>query len=377
MKCLTGHTKRVIVLGLSLLLCVSPALMACTGMQIKAQDGTVLFARTLEFGVPLNSTLTFVPRQQQFQSELNDGKRGMQWQNRYAYLGASALAQHYMGEGFNEVGLHAGVFYFPGFADYPELDETSQSRSLRPLDVVGWLLGNFDSVEAVIQGLADVRFVKTFYQPWREDFVFPLHWIVQDESGRAIVIEPVDGELKVYENPVGVFTNAPGFDWHLTNLRNYVNLHANNVTQVNLSDRLTLKPLGEGSGLLGLPGDFTPPSRFVRSAALLHAAVPAKNAEEGISLAWHLINNIDIPKGVARGTAPGNNHFDHTQWVSVSDITHRRFYFRNYDNHTIRYMDMNQLDLDGDRILTLSMETPGGYQQINFPSASVQASVRR
>lgn len=377
MYIMTHQAQRAIAIGLSLLLCLSTGAMACTGMQIKAKDGSVLFARTLEFGIPLNSQLTFVPRQQPFQSQLNDGKQGMQWKNRYAYLGASALAQRYMGEGFNETGLHAGVFYFPGFADYPELAAEHQTRSLRPLDVVGWLLGNFDSVEAVIDGLTDVRFVKTFYPQWREDFVFPLHWIVQDESGRAIVIEPVNGELKVHENPVGVFTNAPSFDWHLTNLRNYVNLHANNVTQVNLSDSLTVKPLGEGSGLLGLPGDFTPTSRFVRAAALLHSAVPASNAAEGLNLAWHLINNIDIPKGVARSTGDGGVHLDHTQWVSVSDITNRRFYFRNYDNHTIRYMDMHQLDLDGDRILTMSMESPGGYQPVSFPSQALQAGVNQ
>jgi choloylglycine hydrolase len=340
--------------------------MACTGIQVKALDGSVIFARTLEFGLPLESELTFVPRQQSFQSQLNDGKSGAEWKNRYAYLGASALEQNYMGEGFNEKGLHVGVFYFPGFAEYAQLKSSQQSRAMRPLDVTGWLLGNFDSVDAVVKGLADVDIVETFHKPWGEDFVFPLHWMVQDETGRALVIEPIKGELILHENPVGVFTNAPSFDWHLTNLRNYVNLHADNVKQLNLSDAMTLKPFGEGSGMIGLPGDFTPPSRFVRAAALLHSAIPANNAEEGVSLAWHLINNIDIPKGAARGTVTGTPHYDHTQWVSVSDISNRRFYFRSYEDHNIRYMDLNDLDLDGDRILTTDMDTRGGYQQISF-----------
>jgi choloylglycine hydrolase len=112
--------------------------------------------------------------------------------------------------------------------------------------------------------------------------VLPIHLVLYDADGDAAVVEWVGGERHVHENPVGVCTNAPPFDWHVTNLRNYVNLSATNVSPLDL-EGVAITGLGQGTGLLGLPGDWTPPSRFVRATAIAHATLPAEGADAGTS----------------------------------------------------------------------------------------------
>ena len=108
-----------------------------------------------------------------------------------------------------------------------------------------------------------------------------MHFVVHDRSGKSVVIEPTDKTLKIFDNPLGVMTNSPTFDWHMTNLRNYINLTVTNVPPIDLGG-VTLAQFGQGSGLRGLPGDFTPPSRFVRAVAFSQSALQADTATQSI-----------------------------------------------------------------------------------------------
>jgi choloylglycine hydrolase len=119
-----------------------------------------------------------------------------------------------------------------------------------------------------------------------------------------------------------------------------------------------LMPFGQGSGMLGLPGDFTPPSRFVRAAAFSHAVLPSRTGPEAILEAFHVLNNFDIPKGAARDReldAHGNVVADYTLWTSASDLKARRFYFRTYENSQIRMIDLTRQKLDAPAIVTWPM----------------------
>jgi choloylglycine hydrolase len=168
------------------------------------------------------------------------------------------------------------------------------------------------------------------------------------------VLEYIDGELKVHENPLGVMTNAPTFDWHITNLGNFINLSVNNVPPVEL-DGLKVPGFGQGSGMLGLPGDFTPPSRFVRAVAFSHAALPVATADDGVFQVFHLLNQFDIPRGSARGVDHGRDVTDYTLWTAASDLKNLRYYFRTFDNSRIRMVDLKKADLDAAKIKTISM----------------------
>jgi len=153
------------------------------------------------------------------------------------------------------------------------------------------------------------------------------------------VIEPVGGALKIYDNSLGVMSNSPTFDWHMTNLRNYVNLTATNVPPIDLGG-INLAQFGQGSGLRGLPGDFTPPSRFVRAVAFSQSAVPTDTAAQSVLQAFHILNNFDIPVGSVRETHDGQLHTDYTIWTSASDLKNLRWYFKTYNDQSIRSVDL-------------------------------------
>ena len=134
-------------------------------------------------------------------------------------------------------------------------------------------------------------------EAWK--FVPPVHYVVHDATGKSIVIEYVEGRLNFHDNPLGIMSNSPTFDWHMTNLRNYVNFSLMNVPPVQLGS-VKLLPFGQGSGMLGPPGDFTPPSRFVRAAAFSQSVLPSQTGNETVLEAFHILNAFDIPKGAAR-----------------------------------------------------------------------------
>jgi len=181
--------------------------------------------------------------------------------------------------------------------------------------------------------------------------------VVHDASGKSIVIEYVAGKLNIHDNPLGVMSNSPAFDWHMTNLRNYVNFSLTNVPPIQLGS-VKLTPFGQGSGMLGLPGDFTPPSRFVRAAAFSQSVLPSNTGYDAVIQAFHILNNFDIPKGAARDEKRdkhGNIVADYTTWTSANDLKAKRFYFRTYDNSQIRMVDLTKMNLDAKEITTISM----------------------
>jgi len=144
----------------------------------------------------------------------------------------------------------------------------------------------------------------------------------------------------------------------MTNLRNYVNFSMTNAAPVKVGS-VTLKPFGQGSGMLGMPGDFTPPSRFVRAVAFSQSVFPSKTGEDAVLEAFHVLNQFDIPKGAAREHQKdehGNVLADYTIWTSASDLKTKRFYFRTYENSQIRVVDLMKMNLDAKEIVTISMK---------------------
>ena len=136
--------------------------------------------------------------------------------------------------------------------------------------------------------------------PVDPDFVFPLHWSVVDRKGDAIVIEYTSEGRRIHENEVGVMTNSPTYDWHQTNLKTYINVQNTGFPAKHYTrhdKEYTIKPFGLGTGFLGLPGDFTSPSRFIRTAAMLRFSGDAIDAKHGVLKALHILNSVDITHG--------------------------------------------------------------------------------
>ena len=234
------------------------------------------------------------------------------------------------------------------------------------MDFVNWILTQFQSVDEVKEALSDVVIVPTVDKSWGTEAA-PFHYIVYDKKGGCLVIEPIDGKLVTYDNSLGVFTNSPSFDWHMTNLRNYINLSPENAKAVKLAG-IELAPMGQGSGLLGMPGDFMPPSRFVRATVFSQTAIPSATAEKGIFQAFHILNQFDIPIGVAREEdSRGITHSDYTQITCVRDPQALKFYFKTYDDQSIKVIDLNKFDLNSKAIK--SAATKGTTKVIDMTSA--------
>ncbi len=181
--------------------------------------------------------------------------------------------------------------------------------------------------------------------------VQPFHWIVYDKSGKSLVIEPIGGKLVVTDNPLGVLTNSPSFDWHVTNLRNYIALNPRHVPPVKL-DGKTFQSFGMGAGMLGLPGDFTPPSRFVRAAVFSATAFPVADAKAGVFNGFHLLNNFDIPYGISKGRRARRPDDLHGDARSAGPA-----HVLGFEDQTIRMVDLNRFDLDAKEVMRLPTAT--------------------
>jgi choloylglycine hydrolase len=329
---------------------------ACTGIRLKAADGTVVFARTLEFGVDLESEVLVVPRGYSRTGTTPDGKDGVKWTAKYASVGANAEGLPILIDGVNEKGLAVGLFYFPTAAGYMRYSPAKAAKTIAPWEVGSWILENFATVDEVRKNVAGVVVPDVVLK--KMGFVPPVHYAIHDASGKSVVIEYVEGKLHIYDNPLGVLTNSPGFDWQTTNLRNYVNFSLVNVPPVHLGS-VTLVGFGQGTGMLGLPGDITPPARFVRAVAYTNSVFPSKTGDEAVLQAFHILNNFDIPKGSVRDDQKdqyGNVVADFTLWTSASDLKARRYYFRTYEDSQIRSIDLMKMPIDAKDITKFSMK---------------------
>lgn len=333
------HRLLLLTLAASASLLAPTSLDACTGITLRAADSTTVVARTIEWGGSnLNSRYVIVPRGYAQQSFTPDGVDGMRFTARYGYVGLAVEQKEFVAEGLNEAGLSAGLFYFPGYGRYVDYDPALKQRTVADLQLVAWVLGACRTVDEVIRAVERVRIVAIYPQ------ASTVHWRFTDPSGRQVVLEIIDGEPRFYENRLGVLTNSPGFEWQLTHLNNFVNLYPGSAPARKFGD-LTLTQFGAGGGMLGLPGDITPPSRFVRAAFYQTSAPQRPTAEQTVRECFQILNNFDIPIGVefAAGQTPTDIP-SATQWTAACDPRHRRIYYRTMYNSAIRCFDLRQID---------------------------------
>jgi choloylglycine hydrolase len=331
---------------------------ACTGITLKADDGSTVFARTMELGgglVPWG--LVVVPRGTSYAGSTPSGRPGLEWTAKYAFTGANASGLPYVADGVNEAGLATGAFMFAHYAEYQKVTESDAEKTLASFELPTWILSNFATVAEVKEGLSKIKVADVTFDAPGWGGGAPFHWFVIDETGAAVVVEYVGGELNIHDNPIGVITNAPTFDWHLTNLKSYVNLSPQDVPELELGS-LSLSEFGHGTGLHGLPGDFTPPSRFVRAAFLKTAAVPGKTAAEAVTRAFHVLNQFDIPLGTVRGAGPaGQPMLEQTDWTSASDLANRRYYIHTVETRRVHVIDLKKAPLDAAEPFNVALPT--------------------
>ena len=320
---------------------ISSSLFGCTGTFLKTVSNGYVYARTLEFGTNLESNILFVPRNYQFIAPSpQPHTAGLTWRAKYAVVGANAFGLHGYVDGVNEKGLAGGLFYFPDFAQYQEVTLNQYSQSLPMWLLLTWILTTCETVDQVKRLLPSL-YVTNVPIPGTKQ-TQPGHLIVHDSNGKSMVVEYVQGSLFMYDNPLGVITNSPTFDWHLTNVRNYINLSPINAAPKELSG-VTFAQLGQGSGMHGLPGDYTPPSRFIRINAYTQSTLPLPTELDAVYHAFHMLNNFDIPKGSVRDE---KGHTEYTQWTSACDMKNKIYYFKTYENFQLQKIDLAKMDFN-------------------------------
>ncbi len=313
----------------------------CTNFKLKpAADGTVVVGRTMEFP-------DLIPWEVQVVAagltRTSAGvKNGIAWTPQCGILGMGAWGDGLLADGMNTEGLSAHALYMAGFCDYAE--PTGAGNDIGEMDVIAYLLGTCKNVAEAKAAAAGMNVVGV--DPGL-GFNPPLHFLLHDATG-SVAIEFRPEGVSIVDNPTGVGTNGPFLDWHITNLRNYVGISAvNPVTTVGDS---TLHPLGQGGGLRGLPGDYTPPSRFVRAAALMLLIDEPADAASAESACLHVINSFDIPAGIiTEEFKPGQVVDEVTSWVTVCNLTDRRYGYRTIGDPVPYVVDLTTTDFSTSR----------------------------
>ena len=328
---------------------------ACTGIVLRAQDGAVVPARTMEFGFDIHSNIFAVPAGTRIETlVLNPDETGFVYEAKYGFLGANGLDMPIVFDGINTEGLYFGAFYFAGDAVFGKVTNDNRSRAVSSEELGNWILGQFATVEEVKAALPNIEVVGTYVEAIAGEA--PFHYAVTDATGASVVIEYTKNGLTIYDNTVNTVTNNPRYDWHLTNLRGYTGLTAENKTQITVGKQ-TLRPFGQGTGMAGLPGDFTSPSRFVRAVAFANTSLPSANGEEAVFKAFHILNAFDIPKGAIRETHGDEVHTDFTIWTSAADTSNSKYYYKTYLTQAVEGIDVRAALASIKEPTTLVMES--------------------
>jgi choloylglycine hydrolase len=313
----------------------------CTAVGFTCKDGTILYGRTLEYESPLYSQILFLPRNHPFEGTAFH-RKGKSWISKYALLGFNQNAMpHYRDwivDGMNEQGLVASALYLSHYTEYQPYNPSFIDRTIGCWELVTLLLSQCSSLEDVRQ---EVHSICVADQPLLFDTSLSIiqptfHYMVMDRSGKALVIEYTHSKLQIYHNPFLVLTNAPPFPQQVRLWEQFQKTHS--ISAVDL-------PFGTngiwstGSGMIGLPGDFTSTSRFQRIIELKHWMRPARDEKEGIKSMFHLLESVAIAKGWIRTKGDLSGKLDsYTQWTVVYDIHRLRLYFRTYDG-----MEINEI----------------------------------
>lgn len=357
---------RSILAAISVVATVNASL-ACTAVDIVAADKSVIAGRTMEWAFDMQWTLVSLPKgtATELSAPAGLGLPAVTVDSKYAVVGVSpgnipgiALGGALL-EGQNSEGVGMSGNFLPGFTEYQSV--TPQDKNyVSILSFGSWVLGNHSSV-------AEIRAALPTIKVW-SDSSLPtgptpptLHFVFTDRSGDGMVVEYVGGQLQMHDNAAHVLTNAPTYDWHLQNARNYLNLSTVGVTSRQVGTA-NVTAIGQGGGMLGMPGDYTPPSRFIRAAFLRHNIEQPADAHEAVQAIGHILNTVDIPRGVAQSKDGDQIVSDFTQWVAMKDLTNNRLTIADYANRT------SYLTLDLDTIFAQDKPTSVLIEKLPYPA---------
>lgn len=315
----------------------------CTSIALITKD--TYTGRNLDLEYAFGEKVVITPRQFPLQF-----RKMPALETHQSIIGMASVAEGYplYAEGVNESGVYMAGLNFPGNAYYPPEGEAGEA--LAPYELIPWLLG---TCKTAAEAAEHMKRIPLLGVPFRPDMpLAPLHWHIADRHG-AFVAEPMEDGVKVYPDPVGVLTNNPPFPFHRTNLTQYRGLSAAQPANT-LDPALELPPFGQGMGAIGLPGDWSPASRYIRTAFCRRNSVCENSEESSVSQFFHLLDTVAMPRGAVR-TPEGN--CDITRYSCCINTATGTYYYKTYDNCAITAVALTEERRAGDRLLEFPLDT--------------------
>ncbi|HJJ12839.1 MAG TPA: choloylglycine hydrolase [Clostridiaceae bacterium] len=300
----------------------------CTCINFKTKDN--YFGRNLDLEYRFNEKVVITPRNYKFNL-----KNGTSITSKYSMIGMATVVSNYplYAEATNEKGLSMAGLYFPKNACF--FKEEDNKLNLSPYELIPYFLGLYSSISEIKKDITKLNITNTPFS--KEMPVSDLHWMISDES-ECIVIEQMEDGLKVYNNPIGVLTNNPPFEYHLNNINNYSNLSPYN-SENTFSNKINLNQYGQGMGAIGLPGDNSPASRFIRASFNKLNSKCEDDEKSSVTQFFHILDSVSMVQGT---TITKENKNDITTYSCCINTSKGIYYYKTYTNNQIIAIKMSE-----------------------------------
>lgn len=309
----------------------------CTAATYKTKD--FYFGRNLDYDFSYGDEVTITPRN--FELKFREEKS---IKNHYAMIGMAHVAEdcplYY--DAVNEKGLGMAGLNFVDNAVYRE--SADDKDNITHFEFITWILSQCATVKEAKTLVERINILNT---PFNDELpLAQLHWIISDRDA-SVTVESVEAGIRIYENPVGILTNNPPFDMQMFALNNYMNVSAK-PPENKFSKVLNLKEYSRGMGALGLPGDLSSQSRFVRAAFVKMNSVSGDSEQESVSQLFHILHSVDQQRGCCD---LGNGQYEITIYTSCCNADKGIYYYTAYNNHQITAVDIHKENLNGDKLI--------------------------
>lgn len=309
----------------------------CTAVTYKTKD--FYFGRTLDYEYSYKEEVTITPRNYEFKFRNEETIS-----SHYAIIGMAYVADNYplYYDAINENGLGMAGLNFVGNAYYNDIQENKDN--IAQFEFIPWILSQCSTTKEAKKLIEKINLINT---PFNGQLpLAQLHWIIADAE-ESITVEAVKDGIKIYDNPVGVLTNNPPFDKQLFALNNYMNL-SNKSPKNTFATNLELQQYSRGMGAIGLPGDLSSQSRFVRASFIKMNSVSGKDENESVSQFFHILNSVDQQRGCCELE---DGKYEITIYTSCCNVSKGIYYYTTYNNHQITAVDMHNENLDGEELV--------------------------
>ena len=308
-----------------------------TAITYKTKD--FYFGRTLDYEISYGDEVTITPRNYEF-----NFRHKQNIKNHYAIIGMAYVTENYplYYEAVNEKGLGIAGLNFVGNAQYNK--KIKGKDNITQFEFIPWILSQSTTVKEAKKLIEKINFLD---EPFSTNLpLAQLHWIISD-SIESITVEAVKDGIKIYENPVGVLTNNPTFDKQMFELNNYMNLSTKSPKNT-FAKSLNLEKYSRGMGAIGLPGDLSSQSRFIRAAFVKMNSVSKEEEKESVSQFFHILNSVEQQRGCCE---LDDGIFEITIYTSCCNASKGIYYYTTYDNHQITAIDMHKENLNSENLI--------------------------